>query len=161
MILPLALGCRAMCCAAGKYPARASSRHNTKCFAVQLKRSRPKASARPRADGGTGAPPRPAHHGHSHRGSRTMPPREPAHRVLNAIDGIEIDAAANEPAATILHAGVVLCGIALMRIPDLHEREAQMGDIEPAVRNYIERCNERARARSSPYPRAATGHDVH
>jgi len=87
-----------------------------------------------------------------------MTPREAVHRVLNAIDGIEIDAAANEPAATILHAGVVLCGIALMRIPDLHEREAQMGDIEPAVRNYIERCNERARARSSPYPRAINGH---
>ena len=45
-------------------------------------------------------------------------------RVLDAIDGIEIDADPNETAATILHAGVVLCGIALMRIPDLHEREA-------------------------------------
>jgi len=90
-----------------------------------------------------------------------MTPREAVHRVLNAIDGIEIDADANETAATILHAGVVLCGIALMRIPDLHEREARMLGIEAAVRNYIERCIERARARSSPYPKAGNGHGAH
>ena len=90
-----------------------------------------------------------------------MTPAAAVHRVLDAINGIEIDADANETAATILHAGVVLCGIALMRIPDLHERDAQMSHIELAVRDYIERCIERARARSSPYPRAANGHDVH
>jgi hypothetical protein len=88
-------------------------------------------------------------------------PREVVHRVLDSIDGIEIDTSPEETAATILHAGVVLCGIALMRIPNLHEREARMSGIEPAVRDYIERCIERALARSSPYPRAGNGHAAH
>ena len=87
-----------------------------------------------------------------------MTPTEAVERVLVAINGIEINGTPNETAAAILRAGVVLCGIALLRIPDLHEREAAMSGIEPAVRDYIERCIERARARSSPYPRAGNGH---
>jgi len=75
---------------------------------------------------------------------------------LDAIDGIEIDAP-NETAATLLRAGVVLCGIALMRVSDLREREVRMDGIELAVRDYIERVL----ARRSPYPRVSNGHAAH
>jgi len=86
-----------------------------------------------------------------------MTPDAVLQRVLDSIDGIEVDADDNEIAATILHAGVVLCGIALMRVPDLPEREAQMEGIDPAVRNYIAQVL----ARRSSYPRAANGHAAH
>ena len=87
-----------------------------------------------------------------------MTPDAVLHRVLDSIDGIEVDADDNEIVATILHAGVVLCGIALMRIPDLQEREAQLFGIEADVRDYIERVLARALTRSSPYPRVGNGH---
>ena len=87
-----------------------------------------------------------------------MTPTAVVRRVLDSIDGISVDADANETAAAILRAGIALCGIALMRIPDLHEREAQLFGIEADVRDYIERVLARARARSSPYPRVGNGH---
>jgi len=81
---------------------------------------------------------------------------EAIQRVLDAIEGIEVEGGPNATTAAMLRAGVVLCGVALMRIPNPHERDARMDGIELAVRDYIERVL----ARRSPYPRTAANGQV-
>jgi len=83
-----------------------------------------------------------------------MTPSAAVHHVLASIDGIEIDGDRNEAVSTLLRAGIAVCGIALLQLPDPCEREARMDGIEPAVRDYIERVL----ARRAPYPRAGNGH---
>jgi len=85
-----------------------------------------------------------------------MTPQEAISRVLNSVNGVEIGADANEAIATLLRAGVVLCGIALMRLSPC-DREVRLEGIEEEVREYIAQVL----ARRSPYPRAGNGHAPH
>jgi len=86
-----------------------------------------------------------------------MTPQEAIYRVLKSVDGVEIGVNLDEARAAILKAGVALCGIALLRVPDLDEREDQLSGIEGDVRVFIERVL----ARRSPFPRAANGRAAH
>ena len=80
---------------------------------------------------------------------------EAIQRVLDAIEGIEVEGGPNATTAAMLRAGVVLCGVALMRIPNPHEREVRMDGIGLAVRTYIEQV----RARQGPrVPEAIRGY---
>jgi hypothetical protein len=58
--------------------------------------------------------------------------------VLNAVDGAEIEGDADEAAAALLHVGVVLCGIALLRL-DPAKHAIPLAAVGDRVRQYIER----------------------
>jgi hypothetical protein len=78
-----------------------------------------------------------------------MTPAAAIGRVLNAVDGITIDADRDEAMAALLEAGVRVCGIALRRMSP-HEREAELFKIEQTIRAEVA-------ARSAPPPRNSNG----
>jgi len=47
-----------------------------------------------------------------------MTPTAAVNHILDAVDGIEIDGNCNEAVATLLRAGIAVCGIALLQLPD-------------------------------------------
>jgi hypothetical protein len=78
-----------------------------------------------------------------------MTPVAAINRVLDSIDGIEIDADNDEAVTTLLAAATAIAGIALMRVGDAGERGALLLGIERGVRNYIDKVQARMAARLS------------
>ena len=63
-------------------------------------------------------------------------------RVLDAVDGAEVDASPRDTSLAILRAGTSLAGIALSRL-DEADRERGLRDLEQSTRDYMAAVAER------------------
>jgi hypothetical protein len=67
-------------------------------------------------------------------------------RILDSVDGVEVEADLDQTVATLLGAATAIAGIALRRL-DAFSRERLLRDVEPAIREYIGKVAAREEAR--------------
>jgi len=73
-------------------------------------------------------------------------------RVLDSIDGVEVEGDLDQTVTAILGAATVLAGIALRRLNPC-DREELLSEIEPQIRDYIAKVEAREAFRPPPvYP---------
>lgn len=84
-----------------------------------------------------------------------MTPQELLKHMLNALDGVEVDADAHDTNLAIIRAGMTIAGIGLAQLDDEDEREFQLRELEPNTRGYLFRlADRRAALQQTPYPTA-------
>jgi hypothetical protein len=67
-------------------------------------------------------------------------------RVLDAVDGVEVEGDLDVTVSALLGAATALAGIALRRL-DAFSRERLLRDVEPQIREYMDKVAAREEAR--------------
>ena len=84
-------------------------------------------------------------------------PVELIERVLDCVDGVEVEGDLDQTVTAMLGAATALAGIALRRL-DPFSRERLLRDVEPAIREYIDKVHAaevRRKLQPAVYPTGA------